>query len=231
MERVADTVTEWVVRSEFITPKIRVTFLIDGKKVASFLREGLVEIGRLDETNPASCGIELPGGMIYPLHNGKKTNGTFSRCVIKVSDGVLIFPNSVNRTWATMNERLFHAYSDIDVWNIDTKTEGYIWEFTNPSFWKPVFLLFAWIAKKFIGLPKDVIHMIGRNLRRDLRKSLTLQPFGSQMRISPGETIYVAICNQQLADPAVVRVVIDYVMPLSSEERRKLEKVIAIIHE
>lgn len=202
------TVSNLCQRRLFDTVHVRVRYFIDGKEVGCFIKDNTkapMILGRIDKDNPNSCGVVLPAGWDnFFSPTGKLMKGGFSRHVLIVDNGILKIPTSNNRVWITSDKRLFDALNDVAIWNIDTQRDGSIFlplEVSDPNSFSDV-----------------------------TKQDVTLQPFDSQMDLSIDRPIYVAICNHELVYPGVVRVEIDHLVPLSADERKKLDQLAQILN-
>lgn len=165
-------------RQSLEKPIFRVQYSIEDKNVEKVVFGDDFNVGRLDESDPSAAkGIALPPS----VRGTHMMRGAFSRKVLKILKGVVNIPPSANRVWLTRKKDWFYQHTAVDIWNVDTQRDGQIWHHLQPKLWLPTFLLFAWFAKTIF--PQSVINMIGKILMQELKKSLTLQPFESQVSL------------------------------------------------
>lgn len=205
--QIVATVSDLCQRSLFDTVHVRVRYFIDGKEIGCFIKDstkGPMILGRIDKDNPNSCGVVLPAGWDnFFSPTGKLMKGGFSRHVLTIDNGILKIPTSNNRVWITSDKCLFNDFTDVSIWNIDTLRDGFI----------------------CLTLLSDP-----NSFQNVTKQDVTLQPFDSQMDLSIDRPIYVAICNHELVYPGVVRVEIDHLVPLSADERKKLDQLAQILN-
>jgi hypothetical protein len=183
-------------------------------------------VGRTDRRDPTAIRVGLPlpeacGGEVK--YGGEWLTGAFSRRIAKITEKdneiFLTFLKCHNRCYATKFPHVFEGYADVDFFEgaesgkMDLVELDDVWDG-----WK----YFVCIARKFFGIPKDVLILIKNILVREYTE---MAPFGSCIRISPGETLYVAISNADKKWPNAVRVSIEYVDSLSDKETRLIDQI------